>query len=485
MRPRVSALLAWLIAGCSPTPAAELAKPPELELAGQATCKVKKSQLRPLLVEWSSADRAELEARVQRGLVVVRYGGCEMTVLPRCHATEAAYRYIGLTRKVDRLAILNEDQLWANMPIGAAGLEGALKRSGELDVTMTIVGQYESSLTELSEDDLEGHCEGATHVLASLTVGAFELATGTRAQMGASAEVMGAGAGAERRAARATLSADGRVEACTLASREDERPPAECGALIRVEALPLGRPRARVPHCPGGSHWDGEQCVRERVVTRVSCPPGTHLEAAGCVPGEREGDEAGGADRCPADMVFVPAGSFALSGDASQAGTLAEVGDLCIDRTEVTAGAYLECVDAGDCDKAGAKKGCWVTELTDPRTGHYVRVPTTAENSALHDHPINCITPQQAAAYCSWTGKRLPTEAEWEWAARGGPLGRRYTWGDAEPRRQACWQRPRKGTCEVGSRSGDRTAHGVLDMAGNVGEWTSTFRGRLPSDPRR
>lgn len=484
-----------VLPGCTTTPVAELAKPPALDLPGQATCKVQKSQLRPLVVEWPSADRAELEARMRQGPVVVRYDRCEMAVLPRCRAKAGRYQYVGVTRKTDHLAILNEDQLWANMPMGALGLEAALARAGQLDVAMTIVGQYELGLAQLTEDDLEGHCDGATHVLASLTVGAFELYTSTRGRVGGGAKVAGIGAGAGSRAERETITADGQVRACEAARSDDDVPPIDCGALIRVEALPLGEPRERIPECPAGSHWDGQQCVREQVVTKVSCPPGTHLEANGCVPGPADSapsdadgapgaSEADGADApatsaggrtCPSEMVHVPAGSFALSADASEPGTLAEVGELCIDRTEVTAGDYLACVSAGHCERRAKKEGCWVVELTDPRTNYYVSVPSTADNPDFHGHPINCVTWNEANAYCAWRGKRLPTEAEWEWAARSGPLGRRYTWGDALPKSQACWQRARKGTCAAASRPGDRTAHGVLDMAGNVTEWTASF----------
>jgi hypothetical protein len=195
--------------GCAAGSASSSSLPTEPSIAesGRVTCKVKKSQLRPLVVEWSSADRAELEARMHEGLVVVRYLGCEMQVLPRCRATRGSYRFVGVTRKTDRIAIRDEDQLWANMPIGAAGLEAALKRAGQLDVSMTIVGQYESSLTHLTEDDLDGSCDGATHVLASLTVGAFELATSARADVAAGARVLDTGAGAKSTSERETITA--------------------------------------------------------------------------------------------------------------------------------------------------------------------------------------------------------------------------------------------------------------------------------------
>ncbi len=456
--------------GCAPGSASSsLASAPTMEQTGQATCKVKKSQLKPLVVEWSSTDRAALEARARDGLVVVRYLGCEMQVLPRCHTRQGGYHFVGVTKKTDRIAILDEDQLWANMPIGAAGLEATLQRSGQLDVSMTIVGQYESSLKQLTVDDLDGACEGATHVLASLTVGAFELSSVGKAKVGGGARIAGVGAGAESNSARETISSDGSLAACDTSTPTDTEPPSGCGALVRIEALPFGERTVRRPLCPADTHWDGQECVREKVVTHVACPAGSHLEAEGCVQTT--------AGTCPDDMVFVPAGSFTLASASGEATRLVEIGELCVDRTEVTAKDFLGCVKAGRCRMS---KYCEVPELTDPRTNMPVQVPTTADNPKTLDHPMNCVEWKDANAYCAFAGKRLPSEAEWVWAARSGPLARLYPWGDDPPAGHACFQRARKGTCAAGSVTGDRTAQGLLDMAGNVREWTSSFSRTFP-----
>ena len=84
----------------------------------------------------------------------------------------------------------------------------------------------------------------------------------------------------------------------------------------------------------------------------------------------------------------------------------------------------------------------------------------------LADHPVKGVTWDTAAAFCEWHKKRLPTEAEWEVAARGLD-GRLYPWGD----KQNAVQLPRSGTYEVGTKLTNQSPFGVLDMAGNVWEW--------------
>jgi len=125
-----------------------------------------------------------------------------------------------------------------------------------------------------------------------------------------------------------------------------------------------------------------------------------------------------------------------------------------MDRTEVTQGEYKKCVDAGECDTPSCD---WD--------------PTGTPN-----RPVVCVTWSQAGEYCVWAGKRLPTEAEWEKAARGTD-GRKYPWGNETA------------TCDYAvmygcpgdamdvcskSPSGD-SPYGLCDMAGNVWEWVSDW----------
>lgn len=241
-----------VLAGCGGG-AAQLAKPPAYNPPGQSKCSIHKSSDHPLIVEWPSSDRAELEAEAKHGLVVVRYEGCEMQLLPECHVKGSSYRYTPTTRKLEQVVITNDDELYADLPVGAAKLEGTLKKAGRLVVAMHVVGRFDAA--NPGKMQLEGLCQGATHVVTGLTAGAFDFYAGASSEAGGGVGVAGVGAGAKSSAGRETLNRDGDAAACGKSSSSDTAPPDDCGALLRVEVTPLsaldGLERAASPVAPG------------------------------------------------------------------------------------------------------------------------------------------------------------------------------------------------------------------------------------------
>ena len=158
-------------------------------------------------------------------------------------------------------------------------------------------------------------------------------------------------------------------------------------------------------------------------------------------------------------MVQIPAGAFDmgsdLGADDEKPVHRVDLGAFWIDKTEVSVSAFAACVEAGSCAEPPAAVGC---------------------NSAQPDradHPVNCVEWEQAQTYCLWNGKRLPTEAEWEKAARGTD-GRRFPWGNALPDRERLnYNDNLGGTAAAGSFEGGASFYGVLNMGGNVSEWTA------------
>jgi formylglycine-generating enzyme required for sulfatase activity len=148
-----------------------------------------------------------------------------------------------------------------------------------------------------------------------------------------------------------------------------------------------------------------------------------------------------------------------------------------LDRYEVTAAQYEACVAAGACTPAGSGSSA------------------TSGVAGKENHPINEVSWHQAEAYCQWRGMRLPTEAEWERAAKG-TVHRRFPWGDDCPMifdanhcEELNWdQSPAKANCSearcfdsfaqtapVGSFPEGVSPEGVHDLAGNVFEWVADW----------
>lgn len=192
--------------------------------------------------------------------------------------------------------------------------------------------------------------------------------------------------------------------------------------------------------------------------TRELLLTATALAALAAAP--RAAAAAGGDE---GQLITIAAGEFVYGDDQGEPDERPQrrltLPAFAIDRTEVTAQAYSRCVAAGKCQKPAGQ-------------------PDAAAESGL---PAVGVSFVDAAAYCAFVGKRLPTEPEWEKAARG-PHGSRYPWGDtfecgrgnfgnfAGDGRCAEDGAPGKPTA-VGSFPQGASSYGVLDLAGNVWEW--------------
>jgi formylglycine-generating enzyme required for sulfatase activity/serine/threonine protein kinase len=204
--------------------------------------------------------------------------------------------------------------------------------------------------------------------------------------------------------------------------------------------------------------------------TTSSLPPSTSAmpsasagASAGSAPDASRVDQADVARARSAKMITIPGQTFTVGnakGIADESPLQVSVAAFEMDVSEVSTFAYLTCVEAGACRPTATLPGC------------------NASDPTKRDHPINCVAYVDAKAYCEWVDKRLPSETEWELAARG-KKGRRYPWGSAPPATQLCWQRAPSdkaplGTCALGGFPAGNTPEGLEDMAGNVWEWTTS-----------
>ena len=209
-----------------------------------------------------------------------------------------------------------------------------------------------------------------------------------------------------------------------------------------------------------------------------------------------------------AEMVLVPAGDFWMGNTPDGLGPVREFckrvpkANVCreehyerdelprrrvtldpfyIDRFEVTNALFEKFVRAtghrtlAELQRGSAvwrwENGSWTRSSV---ANAYWRAPTGPGSAAEPTHPVVQVSWNDAAAYCKWAGKRLPTEAEWEKAARG-PDGRRYPWGDAWDSNKANGEAKLKRTTPVGSYWQVASPYGAQDMAGNVWEWVADW----------
>jgi len=188
-------------------------------------------------------------------------------------------------------------------------------------------------------------------------------------------------------------------------------------------------------------------------------------------------------------MVTIPGGAFKMGSDAQMDEKPiheVKVATFQLDVTEVTVGAYRACMMVpGHCK--------W------PDMG---RCPADYELQTVEpERAMWCLSATDAERFCKWAGKRLPTEEEWEYAARGGSENRTYPWGETPPPKAEqggtwvepdflCWNRStqivgeRHMACKVGVHPKSNGKWGLVDLAGNVNEWTSSVYSNDYNSPR-
>jgi formylglycine-generating enzyme required for sulfatase activity len=263
--------------------------------------------------------------------------------------------------------------------------------------------------------------------------------------------------------------------------------------------------------CAGGEEWvpartrcmcvDGVEACRQAAV--AAAPPPSPVAVPMPMPPPPP------PSRCPEGMVLMENAVFNLGAAAGQPGDRSEtpahrvtLAPYCIDRTEVTAHRYQECAATGQC---AASSTVNFPAIPAPQLPAWNQL-CNGNRPDRADHPMNCLDWTQATAYCRSRGGRLPTEAEWEFAARGAET-RTYPWGEAPPsldRVNACdadciaalaranLSRPaasfagsdsHAATAPAGAFTPGASQFGVLDMAGNVMEWTGDWFGLYTAAP--
>jgi len=233
--------------------------------------------------------------------------------------------------------------------------------------------------------------------------------------------------------------------------------------------------------------------------------PGTKPTNSAVVPASAS--SAAPVAKCPAGMAEIPGGPFFMGSDKGEdeekPAHKVTLAPYCMDLKEVTVAEYEKCrKENGGCKRIDPEVS-W-PDITDKQKKLYAPLCNITDPAGKGDHPINCITWELSKNFCESTGKRLPTEAEWEFAARG-PGEPIYPWGDEPPdetRLNACgkecvaWGKKvgeqvkamyegddgYPNTAPVGKFPKGASRYGLLDVVGNVWEWTNDWDGMYTTD---
>jgi len=194
-----------------------------------------------------------------------------------------------------------------------------------------------------------------------------------------------------------------------------------------------------------------------------------------------------GSPKCLPGMAFIAPGTFPIGSARKEPESFREqsheyaermepahkvkLDAYCIDIVQVTHSKYAKCVESGTCSSPKPQK----TEPLKVENCNW-------DNPGFRESAVSCVTARQATEYCGWVGKRLPTEPEWEHAARGSD-DRLYPWGDrpeaddySDPDHAPICKTGKKFTdyCPVGSFPKGQSPFGLLDMVGSAADWTSS-----------
>ena len=238
--PFLLASIALASAGCGGVPDVVASDPTVAQAEGKdeaAMCQSAYDRENPLIIEWPGTEKVALESIAKRGLVMVRYEGCKLQILHRCEV-KGSYGFDAVTVHRDTLEIKDDKDLFTRMPVHSSSLKGELASGKMLKLDYVLVGQQ---LANGDPAEKTGDCAGATHYVRTISLGAYEMTTASKAQSGADVNLGIIEAGGHSKSSRNRLRHSGDVPECADKKDIDEKniKTYGCTAPVQLGLAPL------------------------------------------------------------------------------------------------------------------------------------------------------------------------------------------------------------------------------------------------------
>lgn len=294
-----TALSSLAVLSCGAGGAAKAVRPDQpnaKDALGSAACVAPGDDAEPWVIDLKADNRGALKAAMDRGVVVVSYDCKDLKILRGCQV-EGGYAYAGTGFNEDIMRLEDSDSVRATLSGGAAlaaKLEADMQRGTKLDIAYAVVGERNTTLPAISKDRLRGECKGATHFVATASLGAFAMRSSTDAKVAAAAEIFGQGASSSSASSASLNSSSGKRDVCEKAGSSDAQPLADCDIPLKIRLVAVGERASaggrsvRTPaSCPGGTVRQGNACVSAKRATAAVCKPG---EPSACEASCKAGD---------------------------------------------------------------------------------------------------------------------------------------------------------------------------------------------------
>jgi hypothetical protein len=397
----------WLLSGCGAGSAGQAVRPDDPTAGGalgegDVTCTNGLPQATPLVVDWKTNDQLELTVAMQNGVALVAYD-CKSIRLVKGCSVAGGYKFTAIPSVLqEAVQIADADEVKASLPFSGGTLGGEVARGASIDIGLAYVGKRATGKLTVEKAELKGgECDQVTHFVRGASVGAFAMATGTKGEVRAAADIFGVGASGASSSSKKKLNSAGDLNACKSITGAATSPPDACAAVVRLELAQIaggaaGAADAPIPPplantCPEGFVPSNGRCAKKGAAGGYRCDSKNEAEC-------KEQCGKGNVESCYNAGIVVVTGAAVDGPEVNEGVTLytkacdGGVGDACTRLSHLYWYSPLFKTSPKEILKAGtsAKKGC---DLLVPQAcelqAQRDQTISIAERFALHQRACN------------------------------------------------------------------------------------------------